>query len=333
MRIDRGYLFWGIFFVLLGAIPLADREGWIQVGGLGDVWRLWPLLLIGIGAAILFSRTSVGLVVTVVAAVLLGSLAGTALTSVGGGAFDCVRTGPATGLERTTENGSLTPSAAVEVRIDCGDLRVTTAPGSGWTLDAGHGGGPPRVRSSTNDLAIQPAEGAPRRQDWDLALPAALGSLRVDGNASSTSLDLAGVTLTRLRGTVNAGDLRVTAPTGRMDSLQLEANAGDVDLVAPSVDIADLDVQANAASVELRLGGSVTGTIDGAAMSVRVCVPTSASLDIRTTDDLAFSHDLRATGLTRTGDRWTRVGTGPRVELTVGGTAASFTLADEETCS
>ena len=94
MRVDRGYLFWGIFFVLLGAIPLADREGWIEVGGLGDVWRLWPLILIGIGAAILFSRTSLGLVVTIVAAVVLGALAGTAISSVGGGGRRRVRLRP-----------------------------------------------------------------------------------------------------------------------------------------------------------------------------------------------------------------------------------------------
>ncbi|MET0772032.1 MAG: DUF5668 domain-containing protein [Candidatus Limnocylindrales bacterium] len=333
MRVDRGYLFWGIFFVLLGAIPLADREGWIRVGGLGDVWRLWPLILIGIGAAILFSRTSLGLVVTVVAAVVLGSLAGTALTSVGGGVFDCVRTGPATGLERTTANGTLSPGSEVGVRIDCGDLRVSTAPGGGWSLDAGHGGGPPRVDASSTDLSIEPAEGAPRRQDWVLALPGSLGSLRVDSNASSATLDLTGATVARLRSNVNAGDLHVTAPSGQMDSLELEANAADVDLLAPSVDIANLDVEANAASIELRLGGSVTGSIEGAAMSVRVCVPSTSALEIHTTDDFAFAEELQATGLVETDDGWTRAGSGPRVELTVGGTAASFTLADEEACA
>ncbi len=333
MRIDRGYLFWGIFFVLLGAIPLADREGWIQVGGLGDVWRLWPLILIGIGAAILFSRSALGLVVTIVAAVVLGSLAGTALTSVGGGMFDCIRTEPASDLARTTANGTLVPGSEAQVRIDCGDLRVATAPGTGWTLDAGHGGDPPRVESSISELDVQPAGGTPRRQDWDLTLPAAMGSLRVDANASSTSLDLASGTVARLHGIVNAGDLRITAPSGRMDALELEANAADVDLLAPSVDIADLDVEANAASVELRLGGSVTGTIEGAAMSIRVCVPATASLVLRTSDDFAFSLDLQAVGLIETDSGWTRTGTGPRIELTVGGTASSFTLVDEEACA
>jgi hypothetical protein len=333
MRIDRGYLFWGIFFVLLGAIPLADREGWIHVGGLGDVWRLWPLILIGIGAAILFSRTSLGLVVTIVAAVILGALAGTAISSVGTDVFDCVRTGQVSGLERTAADGTLAPGSDVEVHIDCGDLRVATTPGSGWDLDAYHAGGPPQVDATTDGLSIEPAEGAPRRQDWTLQLPSTLASLQVTSNAASTDLGLDGASILRLEATVNAGDLQLAAPTGHMDVLELDANAADVDVSAPSADIAQLEVQANAASVELRLGGSVSGTIEGAAMSVRVCVPATASLEIRTTDDLAFSHDLQASGLTGTGDAWTRAGTGARIELTVGGTASSFTLVDEEACA
>ncbi len=332
MRVDRGYLFWGIFFVLLGAIPLADREGWIQVGGLGDVWRLWPLILIGIGAAILFSRTSVGLVVTVIAAIVLGSLAGTALTSVGGGVFDCVRTGAATNLQRTSANGILGPDAAVEVRMDCGELAVSTSSGTSWTLDAGSAGGPPRIEASQSDLNVRPADGTPSRQDWRLVLPASLGSLEVDTNAASADVDLTTATIGSLEGTLNAGDLQVTTPTGGIATVRLEANAADVDLIAPGA-ITDLDIEANAASVELRLFGPVTGRVDGAAMSTRVCVPTTASLVIRASSDLAFAGDVQATGVVKNGDVWTRTGTGPRIELTVGGTASSFTLVDEEACA
>jgi hypothetical protein len=30
MRLRRGFLFWGIFFILLGGIRLAARQGWID---------------------------------------------------------------------------------------------------------------------------------------------------------------------------------------------------------------------------------------------------------------------------------------------------------------
>lgn len=332
MRVDRGYLFWGVFFVLLGAIPLADRQGWIDVGGFGDVGRLWPLIIIGIGFAILASRTRVAPVATVIGALVLGTLAGTALASVGGGVFECARTSDPQ-LQRTAFQGTLGTGAAVRLDIDCGDLDVGSAPGTAWTLDAGHAGGPPRVDASSSELRIRPADGAARRQDWALVVPAALDTLDLDANASSATLRLEGGTLTHLRSTVNAGDLRVVAPTGRMESLAIDVNAGDVELVAPSVDIGSLQVEANAASLELGLGGSVSGTIDGTAMSVRVCVPPTASLRIDTGDDFAFSHNLDSSGLTRTGDVWERTGTGPRISLRVGGTASSFTLDQTGTCA
>ncbi|MFN8520126.1 MAG: hypothetical protein U0667_12200 [Chloroflexota bacterium] len=334
MRIDRGYLFWGICFVLLGAIPLADREGWVDVAGLGDALRLWPLLIIGIGVVILFSRTRLALVATVVGALVLGTLAGTALTSFGGGTvFDCIRVGDAA-LPRTTTRGTLDPSASVRVHIDCGDLNVGTASGSDWTLDAGHAGDPPRVEASADDLSIRPADGPPRRQDWALALPVALASLQVEANASSTTLALGATALSRLDATVNAGDLSLVAPVGRMDRLELAANAADVEVEAPSTDIADLDVEANAASVTLSLGGSATGSLEGAAMSARVCVPPDASLDIRTGDDVGFSFEADgAVGLAWVGDRWLRQGTGPQISLSVGGTASSVTLVDDGSCA
>src|SRR5262245_47441127 len=158
MRVDRGYLFWGIFFVLLGAIPLADREGWIKVGGLGDAWRLWPLIIIGIGVAILFSRTRLALVATVVAALVLGTLAGTALSSIGGGVFDCVRTGdPLPG--RITTQGPLGGDASVDVHIACGTLQLTTAGTTEWTLDARYAGDSPRYEADADSFSIRPADG------------------------------------------------------------------------------------------------------------------------------------------------------------------------------
>jgi hypothetical protein len=333
MRIDRGYLFWGIFFVLLGLIPLADREGWIDVGGLGDIGRLWPLIIIGIGIAILVSRTRLALVTTTVAAIVLGTIAGTALASVGGASvFACISTDERA-LDRTTTNGTLASSPLVRVRMDCGDLAVSTATGDAWTLDAGSAGDPPRVDATTRDLEIRPADGVPQRQDWRLVVPAVLDTLDVDTNASSTTLQLGAATVTHLIGSVNAGDVHVVAPTGSMTSLEFQLNAGDVHVQAPSLDIADLEIQANAASIELALGGSVSGSIRGTAMSAKVCVPSDASLEIVTTNDVGFSQNLRSAGLTQNGDTWTRTGTGPRVSLRIGGTASSFSLDQTGACS
>ncbi len=64
MRPHRGYLFWGFFFILLGGIPLAARQGWIDASQWGEIGRLWPLIVIAIGVVILLSRTQLALVVT-----------------------------------------------------------------------------------------------------------------------------------------------------------------------------------------------------------------------------------------------------------------------------
>lgn len=332
MRVDRGYLFWGVFLVLLGVIPLADREGWVDVGGLGDVGRLWPLVIIGIGVAILASRTRLAPVATIVAALVLGVLAGTGLAAVGGGVFECVRTGE-TQLQHTRLDGTLDPQASVRVRIDCGDLAVATAPGTIWTLDAGHAGGPPVVDGSAGELAITPADGPPRRQDWSLGVPGVLDTLDIDTNASSTSVDMGAATLRRLLASANAGSLRLVAPAGRLDGLRVDGNAADVHLRAPSADIGDLEVRGNATSLSLELGGSVTGTIDGTAMTVRVCVPPDADLRIETGDGAGFTHDLASSGLTRVGDAWVRAGDGPRVSLRVDGTLSTFTLDQTGACA
>src|ERR671915_1325793 len=87
MRVHRGYLFWGVFFVLLGAVPLADRLGLLAIDDLGGLGRLWPLAIIAIGVAVLVSRSRVALLGPLAAGLVLGSLAGVALASGAGSLF------------------------------------------------------------------------------------------------------------------------------------------------------------------------------------------------------------------------------------------------------
>ena len=58
MSIDRRLLGWGIFLVILGAIPLAVNQGWLARETLGRAWQLWPLILVGIGIRLVLARVS-----------------------------------------------------------------------------------------------------------------------------------------------------------------------------------------------------------------------------------------------------------------------------------
>ena len=68
MHIRRGLLFGGLFFITVGGIELLVRAGTIDANRLDEAWKLWPLILVGIGIAILLGRSRVAVVGTVIAA-------------------------------------------------------------------------------------------------------------------------------------------------------------------------------------------------------------------------------------------------------------------------
>lgn len=52
MSIDRGFLGWGVFLILLGGIPLAVNQGWLDAAVVEGAWQLWPVVIIGIDVRI-----------------------------------------------------------------------------------------------------------------------------------------------------------------------------------------------------------------------------------------------------------------------------------------
>ena len=102
-----------------------SARGVIDPSAFGDAWRLWPLLLVGLGLAILLGRGRSGLAVTVILALVLGTAGGAALATGGSwiGAFgSCAGTSTAT--DHLTDGGALGPNGRVELRLDCGEATV-----------------------------------------------------------------------------------------------------------------------------------------------------------------------------------------------------------------
>ena len=65
MSTRRGPLFWGLFLLLLGGIPLLVRGDVLDDAVFADAWRLWPLILVAVGLAILLGHRRGGAAITV----------------------------------------------------------------------------------------------------------------------------------------------------------------------------------------------------------------------------------------------------------------------------
>ncbi|HUF05766.1 MAG TPA: DUF4097 family beta strand repeat-containing protein, partial [Candidatus Binatia bacterium] len=221
-----------------------------------------------------------------------------------------------------TADGSFGATGDVRLDFNCGELSVSTATGSGWSVDIAYAGREPEIAGGDGSLAVRTrGDGFPGftagRQEWEVTLPSeATLDLDIEANAASSSLDLDGTDLS---------------------SLAIDANAGDVRLRLPGASVADLSISANAGSVSVEADDSTTvsGTIEMNAGSLELCVPDGASVAITIDDpNVTFSHDLDESDLVRTGDAWRSGGDGvPDIALDVDGNAASFSFNPDGGCS
>jgi hypothetical protein len=316
MRIRRGLLFWGVFLILLGGIPLLVRAGILDGAVFVDAWRLWPLILIGIGLAILVGHRRAGATVTVILAIALGVVAGGALAAgniAGLYAGDCVATQAP--MEHVTQSGTLETPAAVRLEMDCGEVEVTTTASSSWSLNADHRGAPPVVTASGSSLLVAaPNQTGPHRQVWMVGLPAEpTRDLDLTANAAASTFDLSGMALDRFRAEINAGDLRVDGSEAQIGRLEISINAGR-------------------ARVSLGAGPTL-GSLSANAGAIDLCVPADAALVLRVPAQLTFAHNLASRGLSQDGDTWRRAGAGgDTIDLIINGNAAGFALDPDGGC-
>jgi hypothetical protein len=310
MRVRRGLLFWGLLLIPLGAIPLLVRSGAIDPARLADAWRLWPLIVIGIGLGILLSRTRFGIVGLLVMALTIGTIGGAALA--GGtfwlGAFGGCGFGSST-TQQTQQTGTFASPAQVRLELDCGSIDFRAGGDPGWTVQAAYRGDPPSIAGEPNRLSVGTPDGGDRRQDWTIAVPAAqLGALDTTVNAAQSTFDLGSATMSRLRVDANAGDVRVTAGSATIQELDLTMNAGRIRVTLG--------------------GGSTEGSLSVNAGSIDLCVPADSGLRLEVKDQLTFATNLSSRGLARDGNTWTRPATGSAgtIDLEVDGNAAAFNL-------
>ena len=326
MRINRGFLGWGVFLVFVGAVPLAVRGGYITEDQIPSVVSLWPLILIGIGVGILLARTRFAFAGGLVIAATFGLMAGGWLAGGvdGIGAATCGPGGSTTAFP--TRDGSLTEaSGSIDLDLNCGSMTVDVAPGTAWRIEGKDRDGiGPNLNADNDSLRVRSHddrngffEGLSDRESWHVSLPeAVLLDVNLNLNAGSSTLDLGAAAI---------------------EALELDLNAGSATLDLGLVrQLGDLDIALNAGSVALTLPAqSVHGSIEANAGSVELCVPAGVALRLHTSESIVSSYDFEDRGLVKDGSTWETPGfdgAPVKIELDTKATAGSFSLNPEGGC-
>lgn len=260
MRVNRRFLYWGVFLVAIGGVLVVADLGRVDSATIADAMRLWPLVFVAIGLGIVLRRTSFSLPGGLLAAAVPGLLLGGGFALAPRIAVDCGAVGAASSV--ATHQGAFSGPARITVATGCGNLVVDTAPGSNWELDAGSTGDRTAVvTASARSLSID-AGGASgwhgfrsSSDAWRLTLPtseieeisfdvsagegrirlpgARIGHLDLTTNAAQTTVDLSDASVTDISGTVNAGMLSIRLPATDVVG-SMEVNAGGLELCVPS---------------------------------------------------------------------------------------------------
>ena len=324
MGINRRFLTWGVFFIVVGAVPLAVRAGALSAEEVAGWWNLWPLIVIGIGAGLVLSRTPFEVLGGLLVAAAAGVMAGAFLAVGAGGLPQSV-----CGNERGTaalpgQTGTFGGPASIDIQLNCGEVTVTGGTGDGWSFagtgDLEHA---PTVRGEDDALAIRSDEGTvsfpitSRREAWQVGVPTDV----------PFGLDIQ----------LNAGRAEIAPGAAALRDVDVQVNFGSVVLdFADATAIGELQLQSNAGSSSVILPNlSVTGRLQVNAGSIEFCTPAGAGLRVRTGESVVGSYDLAGEGLVQDGRTWETPGfasAAVRIELTTEANAGSITLNPEDGC-
>jgi hypothetical protein len=329
MHVNRRLLGWGVFFIALGLVPLAVQGGMLDAATARQAWQLWPMLLVGIGLALVLRHTPLVALGNLVVGLTFGLMAGGV---VGGGfapgapfAVCGVGGSTATGPNGPPTTGTLGSNASVSLAVDCGALTVSTATGSDWSIAwPSVGVSAPDIGSGSDHLDASFGRrhgfgvGEPAAR-WDVVLPEDPSiALSVDVGAGSLRASLASARVASLVANVNAGDAHIDLTGSRgATSASGSVNAGSLRVALPAPDT------------------GLTGTFSANAGSIAMCTPSGVPLRITVDDNTLGSTNFAQRAMAQNGNVWTRgpfsPGT-PSIDLHISVNVGSITLDPEDGC-
>jgi hypothetical protein len=274
MRVNRAFLYAGVFLVAIGAIAVVADQGAFDAASLADVLRLWPIIPIALGVALVARRSPVSLVAGILAAAIPGVVLGSAIAVLPRYPGSCgERTDPSL---TSTLDGVLSIERSAFITTSCGTFNLSTTEGDGWHLAAGNSRGRqpavfddypdpdadgPLTISSNEAYGWNPWQDG--RDRWELTLPRSMGSLDLHLNASRSYLDLKGA---------------------QIEALSVSGNASDAVLDLTDASVGDFDAFVNTGALSIHLG-SVTdfsGYIRVGGGDLQVCTPPDLGLQFMT---------------------------------------------------
>jgi hypothetical protein len=288
MRVNRRFLYWGVFLVAIGAVLVATDLATIDNATISDALRLWPLAIVAIGIGLIIRRTRFSLAGGMLSAASLGLVLGGVFAVAPHLSVDCGgRSEPA---RVTTQQGTFDGPASVRVTSACGTMIVDTAAGSGWSFSGGSTANrAPSIESTSRSLSIDSGINHgwrffdSGRDSWNLTLPTSrIDDLSVVVNAGRGQIDLAGAQLGRLDLTTNAAETIVDVSGASLSEVSGSVNAGLL-------------------SVHLPSGSDLTGSLDVNAGALQVCTPPGLGLRVSHSGVLS---GIKVNGLQVTGDAW-----------------------------
>lgn len=288
MRVNRRFLYAGVFLIAVGGVLVAADLGAVDSPRLTDTLRLWPLAIIAVGLSLVLRGTRLSLPLGMLAVGVPGLVLGGALAIAPRFGVDCGAREAAPNV--VTRQGVFEGGAIVSVTAGCGSIGVKTAPGNAWQLVAGNSEGhAPTIGSSARSLTIGQLddewwrflEGG--RETWDLTLPTSqIDNLSLTTTTSHGEVDLAGARIGRLGITANASDVVLDASTAEIAHLSAEVNVGSLAIQLP----ADSDLGGT-----LELGGG----------RLRLCSSPGVGLRVTTTGS---PRQVTVAGLHQSASDW-----------------------------
>jgi len=288
MRVNRRFLYTGVFLTGVGGILVAADLGIIDTATLTDALRLWPLAIVAIGLSLVARRTRFSLPGGVLAAAVPGVVLGGALAVAPRFVGDCGARGEPPAA--VTQQGTFDGPATVTIEGGCGSINVRTTPGNAWQLSSVNTARRvPSIHSSAQSLSIDTIG-----EDGLNLLSAGRGTLDVtlpDG-------DIAGLSLT-----VTASHTRVDLAGARVADLDLTANASEVVVDASAGSITSLsgDVNVGMLSIHLPAGSDLTGRLSVGGGDLQICTPPGIALSVTTRSG---PKEVTVDGLRQTESRW-----------------------------